>query len=389
MKILLLAPHPFYQERGTPIAVDLVLRVLSEAGHEIHVVTLHEGEDRAYPGVTLHRIPSPPGVRNVPPGFSWKKVVCDTFLGFAACALARRLRPDLVHAVEESALLAWTLRLFFRIPYVYDMDSSLPGQLVEKSPWLKILAPTFRWFERRMVRGAVAVVPVCPALEAIAAGYNPERIVLLPDISLLAEQKEPSDAASELDGVAGIRFMYVGNLERYQGVDLMIRAFAHAAERGWNASLVIIGGTEGQIRDYRGRCRGLGIGDRVHFTGPRPVSELASWLEHADVLLSPRVTGVNTPMKVYSYLASGKPLLATRLPTHTQVLTERIAALADPDPRSFGDAMHALAADPALRERIGDAGKAYAQAHHSFPAFRQTLAGLYRDLAAQCRTSSG
>ncbi|MCX7007397.1 MAG: hypothetical protein NTY53_09155 [Kiritimatiellaeota bacterium] len=65
MRILLIAPQPFYQERGTPIAVDLLLRVLSERGDEVHVATFHEGADVVYPGVTLHRIPPPPLARGV------------------------------------------------------------------------------------------------------------------------------------------------------------------------------------------------------------------------------------------------------------------------------------------------------------------------------------
>ena len=75
MNILLLAPHPFYQERGTPIAVDLLLRVLAERGEQVDVLTYHEGEDRAYPGpgaVRLFRIPPPPACRNIRPGFSLK-----------------------------------------------------------------------------------------------------------------------------------------------------------------------------------------------------------------------------------------------------------------------------------------------------------------------------
>ena len=381
MKILLLAPHPFFQERGTPIAVDLVLRVLSAEGHEIHVLTLHEGEDRTYPGVTIHRTPAPPGVHGVPPGFSWKKIVCDIFMGFKAFALARRLRPDLVHAVEESAMLGWIMRLFLRIPYIYDMDSSVPAQLVEKMPWLRPAAPLFRWFERRMVRGARAVIPVCPALEEIAVASGSVRTVLLTDISLLEEQRDPSDASTALAGVEGVRFMYVGNLERYQGVDLMLEAFAHSIRDERNRSLIIIGGAEKHIRQYQEKCNALGVSEWVRFLGPRPVSTLASWLDEADVLVSPRITGVNTPMKVYAYLASGKPLLATRLPTHTQVLNEQISALADPDPIAFGNAMQILVGDTKQRQQRGAAGKAHAEAHHSFAAFQKTLTDLYRDLS--------
>ena len=80
MKILMLAPQPFLQERGSPIAVDRLLGLFSEHEIETRVITYHEGEAVRYPGITVDRIPAPPGVHQVPPGLSWKKIVCDLFL---------------------------------------------------------------------------------------------------------------------------------------------------------------------------------------------------------------------------------------------------------------------------------------------------------------------
>jgi hypothetical protein len=106
MKVLLLAPQPFYMERGTPIAVDLILKVLSERGDQIDLVTYHIGEDVAYDHVNLRRIPRVPFLKSVPPGFSWRKVFCDVLLFFKALGLLLRNRYDYVHAVEESVFIA-------------------------------------------------------------------------------------------------------------------------------------------------------------------------------------------------------------------------------------------------------------------------------------------
>ena len=67
MNILLLAPHPFYQDRGTPIAVNLVLKVLSERGDRIDVLTFHEGREVDYPRVRIYRIPAWPFLLNIRP----------------------------------------------------------------------------------------------------------------------------------------------------------------------------------------------------------------------------------------------------------------------------------------------------------------------------------
>ena len=77
MNILVLSPQPFFQARGTPIAVRLVLEFLSSRGHRVDVLTYHEGSDVEIPNCRILRIPRIPGVRNIRPGFSFKKILCD------------------------------------------------------------------------------------------------------------------------------------------------------------------------------------------------------------------------------------------------------------------------------------------------------------------------
>ena len=103
MKILLLAPQPFYTPRGTPIAVRELIEALTGQGHRITLLTYHEGEDVEIPGCEVRRIPRWVGVRNVPPSFSLKKVWCDAVMSIQCLALVRRERFDLIHAVEEAA----------------------------------------------------------------------------------------------------------------------------------------------------------------------------------------------------------------------------------------------------------------------------------------------
>src|SRR5215510_13735947 len=106
MKVLLLAPHPFYQDRGTPIAVSLVLKALSQRAAQVDVVTYHEGRDIYYDRVTVHRIPKLPFIHEIRPGFSWKKVLCDVVLLGKAILLVSKNKYHVVHAVEESVYIA-------------------------------------------------------------------------------------------------------------------------------------------------------------------------------------------------------------------------------------------------------------------------------------------
>lgn len=379
MKILLLAPHPFFQERGTPIAVNLLLHALSAQGHTVDMLTYHEGEDITHPGMTLHRIKSPPFAKGVPPGPSLKKIFCDLYMGPKALRMAREGHYDLVHAVEESVYMAMAIKRRLGTPYLYDMDSSLSRQIAEKFPFLKWLLPTLARTERSAIRGALAVVPVCDALADIARSEGARKVVLLRDISLLNPSTlDDTEAVSKLiPPDPRPCFMYVGNLETYQGVDLMLESFALFIKGGGAARLVVAGGKATDIQKYQIKTSGLGISRDILFLGPQPVSRMAALFERADVLLSPRIKGNNTPMKIYSYLASGKAVLATALPTHNQVLTSTVALLAPPETKPFAEAMARLATDRYLRETLGHHARELATQSYSQDAFQKTARELY------------
>jgi glycosyltransferase involved in cell wall biosynthesis len=90
--------------------------------------------------------------------------------------------------------------------------------------------------------------------------------------------------------------------------------------------------------------------------------------------------GLNTPMKIYSYMASGKPIVATRIGSHTQVLDESCAMLVEPEPAAMAAGLCALLADPAAGRRLGDAARALAAREYSREAYRRKLAAAYAAL---------
>ncbi len=385
----MLAPQPFYQERGTPIAVNMVLSVLSERGDQVDVITYHEGHDVVYDGLTISRTPNLPLLRGVPPGISWKKLVCDVFLFGKAIRAAFGRRYQVVHAVEEGVFIALAIKLVFGIPYVYDMDSSLFQQTIEKYPRLKFLSPLLRSLERLAVRNAEAVLPVCDALAEAIAVHRPNKIVVLHDVSLLNGAPQPGESGIREElSIDGVMLMYVGNLEEYQGIDLLLDSMALTLQKGALSDLVIIGGKTADIDKYEAKARVLGIRERVHFLGPRPVENLASYLSEADILVSPRTRGQNTPMKLYSYLHSGTAVLATDIPTHTQVATSRVAYLADPTPEAFSEGMIRLIGDSTLRASLGTEGRRLIEERHTAAAFNKKLNGLYDWLSAQTRPTA-
>lgn len=382
MHILFLAPHPFFQHRGTPLADRAVIEFLTSEGHRVDVLTYHEGESVELPRCRIYRIGVLPGVRQVRPGFSLKKLACDLAMWRLAWRMTRATQYDLLHAVEEAAFIATALSRRFRVPYVYDMDSSLAEQLTERYRPLRLLHALLVACERAAVRRSLAVLAACPALAELARTYAPNHLIgCVEDTTLLdmgAATPQPTEGFCN-----GPVVMYVGNLEPYQGIDLLLDGFARVAAEMKTAQLVIVGGAPRNIGRYRKRARRLGIAHRVRFLGPRPVEALPGYLRQADVLVSPRLGGRNTPMKLYSYLDSGRPVVATRLPTHTQLVSDEIARLVEPRPEALAEGIVELLRHPERGEALAARAKDLIQRHYTPTAARTKLAAFYGEVISR------
>jgi len=382
VKILLAAPQPFYRERGTPIAVRLLAETLCDFGHEVDLLVYHDGEDIEAPGLRLYRAARPPGVHEVPIGISVQKLACDVPFVVKMAALMMRKRYDVIHAVEEAVFAAAVLNLRGRSKIVYDMDSSLSEQLTDKWTLLRPLGHLFRILERSVVRRSAVVLPVC---EDLAAKVRPwtdhRRVIVLPDVPVGGS---PGDTVAEslrhVAGSEGPIGLYVGNLEHYQGIDLLLDALCRVSP-DCNLKMVIIGGSPADVVQYRQRATALGLDGRVWFLGSRPVAHLGSYLAQAHVLVSPRILGQNTPMKVYSYMQSGKAILATDIRSHTQALDDTCSELVPAESSALASGLERLVRDPRRRETLGAAAKARAEQEYSIEAYRGRLGRAYELLA--------
>lgn len=383
MRILFLAPQPFFVERGTPIAVRDAVAALARAGHIVDLITLHTGEDIAIPGVRLVRASRPPFVGTVPIGLSPAKLACDVALTIAAIKLLRSNVYDVIHAVEEAVFPAVLLKWFSRSSLIYDMDSLISAQLVERWPQLFWLRPVLRRVEGWAVRHADIVLPVCAAIADEVAAMAPNASIhVLPDIFTAPSEALP-DGVQNLRAIFGQSVplaLYVGNLESYQGVDLLIEAMAMLPITT-SCGLVIVGGRADHITRARIHAETSGSVGRVYFAGPAPLAHLPHLLSQADILCSPRMKGFNTPMKIYSYMASGKAILATSIISHTQVLDKISAKLVPVKSQALAEAITQLVDDPGLRTRIGRAAKCVAMQNFSLEAFEKRLSSAYAELS--------
>ena len=136
-----------------------------------------------------------------------------------------------------------------------------------------------------------------------------------------------------------------------------------------DARLLLAGGKPDQVRRAREQAQAAGIGHITLFAGERPASDIPAYLLAADVLVSPRSRGTNTPLKIYQYLRSGKAIVATRLLTHTQVLGEDTAFLTGVSAVEFADGILSALENPARAAAVGRRARELAETKYSYEAY--------------------
>ena len=389
----MIAPEPFFEPRGTPFSEYHRIRALLELGHTVDLVTYPFGRDVALAGLRVFRCVRPPFVHEVRIGPSFAKIPLDLALTMTALRRALAERYDAVHSHEEGSFIGVLLAAMLGVPHLYDMHSSLPQQLTNFSfSRSRVLTAIFGWMERFVIRRSKVVVVICPHLQETVRAIEPT----VP--AVLIENAPGSGDAPVAGTGAGIRrdlglgreapvVLYTGTFEAYQGLDLLFAAMRLVLARRPDARLVLAGGRPDQIAAAQRQAEGVGIGSAVIFAGQRAAEEIPAFLDAADVLVSPRSSGTNTPLKIYQYLRSGRAIVATRLLTHTQVLDDSVAFLTEATPEAFAEGILQAVSNPPAARAVGDRARHLAETKYSYEAYlsrtREACAYLTGDATPQ------
>jgi len=265
------------------------------------------------------------------------------------------------------------------------MHSSLPQQLSNfEFTRSKILIGLFERLENWALRKADAVITISPALaDRVRTQKIPGALFLIENSIFEEVRTAPSSPSLETteedlsDLPAGRPTVgYVGTLETYQGIDLLLEAFALLQKSIPEAFLLIVGGTPEQVDKYQTMARQLDLTDACLLTGRLSQTLARRLLAEVDVVVSPRSRGTNTPLKIYEILASGIPLVATRIESHTQVLSRAICFLADPEPAALARAIESALANPDESHRVAESARAFYEENYSRAAYDSKIKAL-------------
>jgi len=388
MRILMIAPEPFFEPRGTPFSEFHRIRALTALGHQVDLVTYPFGQDVSIPGLRIIRALRPPFVHGVKIGPSAAKFPLDALLTLTAFRVGLTGRYDAIHSHEEGGIIGVVLSALLRVPHLYDMHSSLPQQLTNFAfTGSSVARGVVRWFEKLMIRRSKVVIVICPALEETVRATAPDaNVVLIENAPGSADEYATSEQAEAVRRTHGLgpttkTVLYTGTFEAYQGLDLLFASMALVAQSCPDARLLLAGGKPEQVSKARAQAAQAGIEAITIFAGERPASEIPAYLLACNALVSPRSRGTNTPLKIYQYLRSGKPIVATRLLTHTQVLDDDTAILTEATARGFADGILLALSDERRAAEVGANARDLAETKYSYDAYlertRRACAALF------------
>ncbi len=379
-KILFISPQPFFQWRGSPIRVNFNILALTELGYKVDLLTLPIGENREFNNGRVIRVANPLSIKNVSIGPSLHKIFFDVLILYKGLRLCMKNDYSVIHGVEEAGIIAVVLAKIFRARSIFEKHSD---PFSYKKGFLKnSILTLYAQVEKLTVRLCDAVIGTGKGLvsQVEKMGYTTRAFHIFDIPSSLAEPSVEKIAQIRNGLVkrkGEVLVTFVGSFALYQGVDLMFATIPKVVKQNSSIRFIIIGGTDDEIAERQAMLKRLYVDAAVTFLGKIAPDVLPEYLYASDILLSPRISGVNTPLKILDYMKAGKSIMATDVPSHRLLLNEVTAVFAKPVPEQFAIALNRLAEDDEKRNQMGAAGRNLHETKYNFNNYRHQLAKCY------------
>ena len=379
-KILFISPQPFFQWRGSPIRVNFNILALTELGYKVDLLTLPIGENKEFENARVIRVANPLSIKNVPIGPSLPKIFFDILILYKGLRLCMKNNYAIIHGVEEAGIIAVVLAKIFRAKSIFEKHSD---PFSYKKGFLKnSFLAFYARVEQLTVKLCDAVIGTGKGLvgQVEKMGYNTRAFHIFDIPSSLAEPltEKVEEIRNELVKKKDeVLVTFVGSFALYQGVDLMFATIPKVVKQNRYIRFIIIGGTDDEIDQKQTMLKEQQVDANVTFLGKVAPDALPEYLYASDILLSPRISGVNTPLKILDYMKAGKAIMATDVPSHRLLLNDASAVFAKPAPEQLAIALERLAGDEGKRRQMGLAGRNLYETKYNFGNYLHELKKCY------------
>jgi glycosyltransferase involved in cell wall biosynthesis len=382
-RVAMVAACPFPAPRGTPIRIHRMADELTRRGHDVDVFTYHLGARDLDTAFDIYRIPNIRTYRKQSAGPTYQKLLLlDPLLAIKLLRALRRRRYDVLHAHHAEGLLAaLPARLLRRVPLVFDAHTLLETEL----PYYRLgmtrglLGRLGRTLDARLPRFADHVIAVSEDIRAALVGrlgYPPQAVSVIPN-GVEASFHEAVAPLVPENADSAPTVVYAGNLAPFQGVDLLLRAFAIARARRPDLRLQIY--TDESFRDFEPLARELGISEWIGIASVA-LAELPGRLAAASVAVSPRTEPAGAPQKLCNYMAAGCPIVSFAGSAKHIVHGRTGLVVPDYDLEALADGMLCLIADRHLARRLGAEARVSARTELNWSRAAARVETVYRQV---------
>jgi len=387
----MVAPTPFFADRGCHVRIYGEARILQEMGNRVTIYTYHNGRD--LPGLDIRRIINIPWYRKLEAGPSYHKFYLDILLLMKLLRNGIYEKPDIVHAhLHEGAFLGSVVAKLKNIPLVFDFQGSLSGEIAEHY-FLKEKSALFCLFKRveKLIDNSADAI-IISSLDSIELlekefGVSRDKFYLVEDgvdtEGFKPDCHDKSKRRRELslpDNGKEI-VIYQGLLNRYQGIDHLLEAIPLLLKKNKKVHFLILGYPD--VDKYRDMAKERGIEDFVTFTGRVNYEETIKYLSLADIAVSPKLSTTEWNGKLLYYMAAELPVVVFNTRVNREILGDLGIYAKLGDSTSFAEKIESLLLQKELRRSLGKKLRERVSRKYSWRSAGERITKIYKELLAR------
>lgn len=403
LRVLMIAPTPFFSDRGCHVRILEEIRALQSKGARILLVTYPNGADAE--NIQIARVGKWTGYDKDEAGPSWIKPFLDVLLFSETLKQARIFKPHIIHAhLHEGCLAGWPVAWWRRIPMVFDYQGGLARELAHHGLFDEG-GGGFRFF--KALESFIDTLPdaVLPSAGIFIDGIKKSKAKILPVMDALSPAEFTGRDTGETRGLNPLsrnfhdcdeikarfnigagRFVvvYLGLLNTYQGTGLLIDVIKELKNRGREEFLFMMMGYP-NVGIYKEIARREGLADMVRFTGRVPYKDAGKYISVGHAAVAPKLASTESNGKVLDYMACGIPTVALDTPVNRELMGDaglfvKWEGDTDKATTAFADELIRLADDKKLRDRLSKLGSKRVKDMFSREKLAGRLVEVYRDV---------
>ena len=361
IKVLMIAPTPFFADRGCHMRILGEIRALQHLGYDITLCTYHLGRD--IPGIKTERILNIPWYKKLEAGSSWQKFYIDILLFFKSLRVFWRDKPDLIHGhLHEGAFLGHFVRKlsFRRVPLVFDAQGSLTKELVTYGFFREgaFLHRLFWRFERWIARmpeytvGSNVTVSAFMVEEMGLPASNVATVIDGVHTGFFSDKGDAGNLRKELGLPSDSPVvLYTGALLKSKGIDYLWQAIPLVLQQKPETYFVIVGYP---VEESQKTITGVGVADRCLFVGQVDFFKLPAYLFLADLAVDPKIDEAGEASgKIINYMGASLPIVCFEGPNNRKFLGENGIFARSGDVQDLADRIVQALSDPEKTRELG------------------------------------